>query len=38
MERHAGALHVRGPVAPGDVFGAEFDRLGPITIRMAKEQ
>jgi hypothetical protein len=25
------------PVAPGDVFRAEFDRLGPITIRMAKD-
>jgi len=32
-----GALHAAVPVAPGDVFRAEFDRLGPITIRMAHE-
>jgi len=32
-----GALHAMLPVTPGDVFRAEFDRLGPITIRMAKE-
>lgn len=32
-----GALHAMVPVAPGDVFRAEFDRLGPITIRMASE-
>jgi 2-keto-4-pentenoate hydratase len=32
-----GALHAMVPVSPGDVFRAEFDRLGPITIRMAKE-
>jgi 2-keto-4-pentenoate hydratase len=32
-----GALHAMVPVAPGDVFRAEFDRLGPITIRMAGE-
>jgi 2-keto-4-pentenoate hydratase len=31
-----GALHAMVPVAPGDVFRAEFDRLGPITIRMAQ--
>ncbi len=30
-----GSLHAMVPVAPGDVFRAEFDRLGPITIRMA---
>lgn len=30
-----GALHAMVPLAPGDVFRAEFDRLGPITIRMA---
>lgn len=30
-----GALHAMVPVAPGDVFRADFDRLGPITIRMA---
>jgi 2-keto-4-pentenoate hydratase len=33
-----GALHAMVPVAPGDVFRADFDRLGPITITMAKEQ
>lgn len=30
-----GALHAMVPVAQGDVFRAEFDRLGPITVRMA---
>lgn len=30
-----GALHAMVPVLPGDVFRADFDRLGPITIRMA---
>lgn len=30
-----GALHAMTPVAPGDVFRAEFDRLGPITVRVA---
>lgn len=32
-----GALHAMVPVAPGDVFRADFDRLGPITIRMAND-
>ena len=32
-----GALHAMVPVAPGDVFRADFDRLGPITIRMAHD-
>jgi 2-keto-4-pentenoate hydratase len=32
-----GALHAMVPVHPGDVFRADFDRLGPITIRMANE-
>jgi 2-keto-4-pentenoate hydratase len=32
-----GALHAMVPVTPGDVFRAEFDHLGPITIRMAKD-
>lgn len=32
-----GALHAMAAVEPGDVFRAEFDRLGPITIRMAAE-
>lgn len=27
-----GALHAMVPIAPGDVFRAEFDRLGPITL------
>jgi len=30
-----GALHAAVPLTPGDVFRAEFDRLGPITIRVA---
>ena len=29
-----GALHAMCPVSPGDVFRADFDRLGPITVRM----
>ncbi|MGI5132648.1 2-keto-4-pentenoate hydratase [Pseudonocardia sp. CA-107938] len=29
-----GALHAAVPLTPGDVFRAEFDRLGPITIRV----
>jgi 2-keto-4-pentenoate hydratase len=33
-----GALHAAMPVSPGDVFRAEFDRLGPITIRMANDE
>lgn len=33
-----GALHAMVPVAPGDVFRAEFDRLGPISIRMARHE
>jgi 2-keto-4-pentenoate hydratase len=28
-----GALHAAVPFAPGDVFRADFDRLGPITLR-----
>jgi 2-keto-4-pentenoate hydratase len=32
-----GALHAMVPVSPGDVFRADFDRLGPITVRMARE-
>ncbi len=31
-----GALHAMVPVEPGDVFRADFDRLGPITIKMAR--
>lgn len=30
-----GALHAAVPLAPGDVFRADFDRLGPITLRAA---
>jgi 2-keto-4-pentenoate hydratase len=29
-----GALHAAVPVTPGDTFTAEFDRLGPVSIRM----
>jgi 2-keto-4-pentenoate hydratase len=29
-----GALHAAVPLAAGDVFRAEFDRLGPVTIRV----
>jgi 2-keto-4-pentenoate hydratase len=29
-----GALHAAVPVSPGDVFRADFDRLGPVTARM----
>jgi 2-keto-4-pentenoate hydratase len=30
-----GALHAAVPMTPGDVFRAEFDRLGPVTVRVA---
>jgi len=30
-----GALHAAVPLAPGDVFLAEFDHLGPITVRVS---
>lgn len=30
-----GALHAAVPLSPGDVFTAEFDRLGAITIRVS---
>ena len=29
-----GALHAAVPLTPGDVFRAEFDRLGPMTVRV----
>lgn len=29
-----GALHAAVPMTPGDVFRADFDRLGPVTIRV----
>ncbi|HZZ51991.1 MAG TPA: fumarylacetoacetate hydrolase family protein [Pseudonocardia sp.] len=32
-----GSLHAAEPMAPGDVFRAEFDRLGAVTIRVGKE-
>ncbi|MHB1211618.1 MAG: 2-keto-4-pentenoate hydratase [Candidatus Nanopelagicales bacterium] len=32
-----GALHAMVAVAPGDVFRADFDRLGPVTVAMAAE-
>lgn len=31
-----GSLHAAVSMYPGDVFRAEFDRLGPVTIRVAK--
>lgn len=30
-----GALHAAVPMVPGDEFTAEFDRLGPVTVRAA---
>jgi len=30
-----GALHAAVPMAPGDVFRADFDRLGPVTLRVS---
>lgn len=30
-----GALHAAVPMTAGDVFRAEFDRLGPVTVRVA---
>ncbi|GAA1850578.1 fumarylacetoacetate hydrolase family protein [Pseudonocardia ailaonensis] len=30
-----GALHVAVPMSPGDVFRAEFDRLGPVTVKVS---
>jgi 2-keto-4-pentenoate hydratase len=30
-----GALHAAVPMTRGDVFRAEFDRLGPVTVRVA---
>jgi 2-keto-4-pentenoate hydratase len=30
-----GALHAAISMQPGDVFTAEFDRAGPVTIRIA---
>ncbi len=29
-----GALHAAVPMAAGDVFRADFDRLGPVTLRV----
>lgn len=31
-----GALHAAVPMAPGDVFRAEFDRLGPVTLAVGE--
>jgi 2-keto-4-pentenoate hydratase len=31
-----GALHAAVPMQPGDVFRAEFDRLGPVTLRVVE--
>ena len=33
-----GSLHGAVPMAAGDVFRAEFDRLGPVTVRVAGGQ
>jgi len=33
-----GSLHAAVPMAAGDVFRAEFDRLGPVTVRVAGGQ
>ncbi|WP_214369882.1 2-keto-4-pentenoate hydratase [Pseudonocardia sp. H11422] len=32
-----GALHAAVPMTPGDVFRAEFDRLGPVTVRVSTD-
>lgn len=32
-----GALHAMTPIAAGDIFRAEFDHLGPITLRIQGE-
>jgi 2-keto-4-pentenoate hydratase len=29
-----GALHAAVPMTAGDVFRADFDRLGPVTLRV----
>jgi 2-keto-4-pentenoate hydratase len=29
-----GALHAAVPLSPGDIFTAEFDHLGSITLRV----
>lgn len=31
-----GALHAAVPMSPGDVFRAEFDRLGPVTLAVTE--
>ena len=31
-----GALHAAVPMQAGDVFRAEFDRLGPVTVRVVE--
>ena len=31
-----GALHAAVPMRAGDVFRAEFDRLGPLTVRVVE--
>ena len=31
-----GALHAMVPIAPGDIFRAEFAHLGPITLRVSE--
>jgi len=31
-----GALHAAVPMLAGDVFRADFDHLGPLTVRVAE--
>jgi 2-keto-4-pentenoate hydratase len=31
-----GALHAAVPMLAGDVYRAEFDRLGPVTVRVVE--
>jgi 2-keto-4-pentenoate hydratase len=33
-----GALHAMTPIAPGEVYRAEFDHLGSITLRVQGEE
>jgi 2-keto-4-pentenoate hydratase len=31
-----GSMHAAVPMAAGDVFRADFDRLGPVTVRVTE--
>jgi len=33
-----GSMHAAVPMAAGDVFRADFDRLGPVTVRVTEER